>query len=206
MKLAATAFSALLLLPLMANADTYTTFAVSGTDSQEQSITNLGVSGCAVLTCNNYAPGTFSGAATIDISTDTVVAATITTCCQPVGPTQFVFTFNTSSGSTPNFGSGLDLEVLSFGASQAPYLSLDFGLSSNTVSGFVSGVTEGVSGASGLGSDFTTDMVGTLTPEFTTPPTTAPEIDPASAASGLMLLLGSLLVLRGRRPPNRVTA
>jgi hypothetical protein len=28
----------------------------------------------------------------------------------------------------------------------------------------------------------------------------APEIDPASAASGLTLLLGSLLVLRGRRP------
>jgi hypothetical protein len=30
--------------------------------------------------------------------------------------------------------------------------------------------------------------------------TKAPEIDPASAASGLTLLLGSLMVLRGRRP------
>jgi hypothetical protein len=46
------------------------------------------------------------------------------------------------------------------------------------------------------------NMVGTLTPVLTTtiPPIAAPEIDPASAASGLTLLLGSLLVLRGRRP------
>lgn len=33
------------------------------------------------------------------------------------------------------------------------------------------------------------------------PPTvTAPEIDPASAASGLALLVGGVLVLRGRKP------
>jgi len=34
----------------------------------------------------------------------------------------------------------------------------------------------------------------------TTPPASTPEIDPAGAASGLMLLLGGLAVLRGRRP------
>ena len=34
----------------------------------------------------------------------------------------------------------------------------------------------------------------------------APEIDPASAASGLTLLLGSLLVLRGRHLSNRAAA
>lgn len=32
----------------------------------------------------------------------------------------------------------------------------------------------------------------------------APEIDPASAASGLMLLLGGLAVVRGRSGANRV--
>jgi hypothetical protein len=36
--------------------------------------------------------------------------------------------------------------------------------------------------------------------------TRAPEIDPSSAAGGLTLLLGSLVALRGRRPPNRVAA
>lgn len=35
------------------------------------------------------------------------------------------------------------------------------------------------------------------------PPMTAPEIDPASIASGLTLLLGGLAVLRGRRKPAR---
>lgn len=35
---------------------------------------------------------------------------------------------------------------------------------------------------------------------FVATPTKAPEIDPASAASGLTLLLGSLMVLRARRP------
>jgi hypothetical protein len=36
-------------------------------------------------------------------------------------------------------------------------------------------------------------------------PTAAPEINPASAASGLTLLVGGLAVLRGRRP-QRLTA
>lgn len=36
--------------------------------------------------------------------------------------------------------------------------------------------------------------------------TAAPEIDSSSAASGLTLLLGSLMVLRGRRPSNSVAA
>ena len=35
------------------------------------------------------------------------------------------------------------------------------------------------------------------------PPMTAPEIDPASIASGLTLLFGGLAVLRGRRKPPR---
>jgi hypothetical protein len=34
----------------------------------------------------------------------------------------------------------------------------------------------------------------------------APEIDPASASSGLALMLGSLAVLRGRRAVKRVPA
>jgi hypothetical protein len=40
----------------------------------------------------------------------------------------------------------------------------------------------------------------------TTPPATTPEIDPAAATSGLMLLLGGLAVLRGRRPVYRSAA
>jgi hypothetical protein len=41
---------------------------------------------------------------------------------------------------------------------------------------------------------------------ITTPPPAAPEIDPASATSALILLLGGLAVLRGRRPVLRTTA
>jgi len=40
----------------------------------------------------------------------------------------------------------------------------------------------------------------------TTPPASTPEIDPASAASGLMLLLGGIAVLFGRRPVYRAAA
>ena len=40
------------------------------------------------------------------------------------------------------------------------------------------------------------------TPTKTTKPVTAPEIDPASAMGGLTLLLGGLVVLRGRRSKN----
>jgi hypothetical protein len=40
----------------------------------------------------------------------------------------------------------------------------------------------------------------------TSPPPSAPEIDPASAASGLMLLLGGIAVLRGRRRIDRAAA
>jgi hypothetical protein len=196
MKLAATAVSALLSLPLMANADTYTTFAVSGTDSQEQSITGLGDPGCNKIACNNYAPGTFSGAATVDISKDTIVAATITTCCaDPTSP--WVLTLNTY-GDTPNVGSGLNLEIYSAPFPSSPYLSLDFDLASDTVSGFVTGYTGG-SGDSGVSADYTMNMVGKLWSEFTTPPTAAPEIDPASAASTLTLLVGGLAMMRGRK-------
>jgi len=38
------------------------------------------------------------------------------------------------------------------------------------------------------------------------PPASTPEIDPAAATSGLMLLLGGLAVLRGRRPVYRAAA
>jgi hypothetical protein len=38
------------------------------------------------------------------------------------------------------------------------------------------------------------------------PPVKSPEIDPATATSGLMLLLGGLAVLRGRRPVHRSAA
>jgi hypothetical protein len=196
MKLAATALSALLSLPLMANADTYTTFTVSGTDSQEQSITGLGDPGCNRIACNNYAPGTFSGVATVDISKDTIVAATITTCCaDPSSP--WVLTLNTNQ-TTPNVGSGLNLEIYSAPFPDMPYLSLDFNLSRDTVSGFVSGFTGG-SGDSGASADYTMDMVGKVTPKSTTPPTPAPEIDSASAASTLTLLVGGLAMMRGRK-------
>jgi LPXTG-motif cell wall-anchored protein len=46
-------------------------------------------------------------------------------------------------------------------------------------------------------------LCGPATPPSSPPsngnPTAAPEIDPASAISGLMLLSGGLVVLRGRR-------
>jgi hypothetical protein len=40
----------------------------------------------------------------------------------------------------------------------------------------------------------------------TSPPATAPEIDPASGTSALLLLLGSIAVMRGRRPVQRFAA
>jgi hypothetical protein len=40
----------------------------------------------------------------------------------------------------------------------------------------------------------------------TSPPATAPEIDPASGTSALMLLLGAIAVMRGRRPAQRFAA
>jgi hypothetical protein len=109
-------------------------------------------------------------------------------------------TFNTSLINTPDFGSGLNLQVSAFEFYVGPYLTLGFDLSNNTASGFVTGSPG--SGPSHAGDDYAMNMVGTLTPELTTtiPTTAAPEIDPASAASGVTLLLGSLLVLRGRRP------
>lgn len=65
-------------------------------------------------------------------------------------------------------------------------------------------------GSGGQFSDGTTaEGGGVVEFQFTSislPPAAAPEIDPADAASGLTLLLGSLLVLRGRRPSKRVTA
>jgi hypothetical protein len=192
-------FSALLSLPLMANADTYTVFSISGTDSQRQLNVGLGESGCNQIECLVYEPGTFSGTALVDISTDTIPGATISTCCG-------AFTESyTTSALTPDLGSGLNLilPVISYAnLGEQPLLSLVFDLSSDSVSGTVAG-PQAVSapGIDQVGATYTLDMVGTLTPELTTtiPPMAAPEIDPASAASGLTLLLGGLLVLRGRK-------
>jgi hypothetical protein len=53
------------------------------------------------------------------------------------------------------------------------------------------------------GLTFSINSTGVTT---TPPPATAPEIDPASATSALMLLLGGLAVLRGRRAVHRTAA
>jgi hypothetical protein len=49
------------------------------------------------------------------------------------------------------------------------------------------------------GLTFSINSTGVIT---TPPPPSAPEIDPASATSGLLLLLGGLATLRGRRGPQ----
>ncbi len=53
---------------------------------------------------------------------------------------------------------------------------------------------------------FQMDVSSSRPGHWTVTTTTAPEIDPASAAGGLTLLLGSLLVLRGRRAVKLGTA
>ena len=55
------------------------------------------------------------------------------------------------------------------------------------------------SGACGPLTFFGVDFSFAPSSSSSSPPTMAPEIDPGSAASGLTLLLGGLLVLRGRR-------
>jgi hypothetical protein len=102
---------------------------------------------------------------------------------------------------TPNIGTGLDLILLTennfYLPIDQPVVSLDFDLSTDSVSGSISGPAGGP-GVDETAAAYALDMVGTLTHQFTTP-TAAPEIDPASAASMLTLLVGGLLVLRGRR-------
>jgi hypothetical protein len=68
-----------------AKADTITTFLVSGTDSNETSISNFGENGCMQETCNNYAPGTFAGTITIDLTTGAMTAADINAGIPPYG-------------------------------------------------------------------------------------------------------------------------
>ena len=187
----------LLSLPLMANADTYTVFGISGVDSQRSSDLFLGDPGCNAPVCPTYVPGTFSGTALVDVSTDAITAATITTFGGDVS--YFTGTFNTPA--ITNLPSGLTLDYSEGPFPYPPYLSLTFNLASDTAIGSVSGCGCG-SGESEANANYTLNMVGTLKPELTTtiPPTAAPEIDPASAASSLTMLVGGLLVLRGRRP------
>jgi hypothetical protein len=198
MKLAAIAFSALLsLLPLMANADTYETFAISGTDSQRQQDLGLGVSGCDRPICTTYAPGTFSGSAIIDISTDSIVAATISTDTTSPAYGGLFLVSAATTGFTQNIGSGLDLILptdnsVSQPASVQPTIYLDLNLSSDSVSGYISGPQVGP-GVDQTGASYALDMVGKLTP------VTAPEINVASAASMVTLLFGGLVVMRGRK-------
>ena len=193
MKFAAIALSAFSLLSLTANADTYETFAISGTDSQRQQNLGLGQSGCTQLVCVAYAPGTFSGDATIDISTDTIVAASVTTCCGGSGFTESY----TMSALTPNLSSGLDLTLPLISTQNLgwqPILSLGFDLSNDSVSGMVAGPQANIGPPiDQVGATYTLDMVGKLKL------TTVAEINPASAAGMLTLLIGGLVVMRGRK-------
>ena len=182
-------------------ADTYTVFDISGTDSQRSTDLGFGESGChSYPVCTTYVPGTFSGTALIDVSTDTITGATITTFG---GDPIFTGSY-AASAVNPNIGSGLNLIQPLYNSVtliDEPVLYLGFDLSSDSVSGSVPTFAAGPS-IDQAGVSFTSDMVGTLTPVLTTTIHTmaAPEIDPASAASGITLLLGGLMVLRGRRP------
>lgn len=191
------AVSAFLSLPSIANADIYETFAISGTDSQRQQDVTLGESGCGQLICSTYAPGTFSGGATIDITTDTIVAANIATCCNDIYSMSVATT-----AATPNVGTGLDLVLLTenntYPTSLQSTVYLDFDLSSDSATGYISGPGGRGSGLDHIADPYALDMLGTLTPQFTTP-TAAPEIDPAAALSALMLFASGLTILRSRR-------
>jgi hypothetical protein len=69
------------------------------------------------------------------------------------------------------------------------------------------GVASADSGSGGFSSN--ADHHFLRAPEFTpvakatTPAVSAPEMDPAAGTAGLMLMLGTLAVLRGRRPTQR---
>jgi hypothetical protein len=144
-----------------AEADTITTFSVSGTDLNEISITNLGEDGCTQETCNNYAPGTFAGTITIDLTTGTMTAANINAGIPPYGG-DFVTPANYTGGGFCPFGNCVF---------NVPAMFIDVDLLDGAVTGHVTG-SAGNSGASGVAADFVTDMEGILA--FTPSPTPLP--------------------------------
>jgi hypothetical protein len=95
--------------------------------------------------------------------------------------------FDDSSALTSLQPSSFTLGTLTFNALAA-------GTSALTASNVILSDPSG-SAISAITDDGTLTVMGS----GTTPPASAPEIDPASAASGLTLLLGMLAVIRGRR-------
>jgi hypothetical protein len=107
-------------------------------------------------------------------------------CC---GSASFVFSTNNAGAIT---GWNVDLSLTIAGTNSPSSNTIVLGPSGDTYSGWGSyGSCNNPQGCyGGLQESNTTPGVWT---------TQAPEIDPASAASGLTLLLGGLAVLRGRR-------
>jgi hypothetical protein len=110
------------------------------------------------------------------------------------------FTFSTNAnGAIDGWSISLDGSVPGPGGYELMATSVDrggVGKDSATLSAFCTAFfTSGSPQSFGCGSS----GINTAPGVWTSPATQAPEIDPASAASGLTLLLGAVAVLRGRR-------
>jgi hypothetical protein len=118
-------------------------------------------------------------------------------CCGSVA--SFVFSTNNAGAIT---GWNVDLSFTFIGTNSPSGNSVVLGPSGDTYTGF--GSTP--SGCGPPGGCFQMLGESNTTPGRWTVAQQAPEIDPASAASGLTFLFGGLAVLRGRRSANRVAA
>jgi len=87
------------------------------------------------------------------------------------------------------------------GQSSGPFELLALDLAANTATGSYSGNDFQLQGGAdgGTFSAFNDLADANFSVTVTTPTVTAPEIDPASAMSGLVMLMGGLAVMRGRR-------
>jgi hypothetical protein len=167
----------------------------------------------------DYTGAEMTGTSTVNIYNTTGGFTTTTTPVSEAFSAQFVlsgasltYTLDLgggilAAGSANNGGSGP--WYLGPGIINATYANgaiKGFGLSINNCCGKINTVIDVggnfdsyYSGVGNSGAFFITRITSS-TPGVWVGPIQTPEIDPASAASGLTLLLGTLLVARGRRP------
>jgi hypothetical protein len=146
--------------------------------------------------------GSFAGEVTINPTTGTFDSGSITISglSNPNVPNllQLDTTYNfVVNYAVVGYGQNMKAEELTLSAQAQPFSGPEMHL-------YVPGATlVGFSGAQLLDTNDLSNASGSNTAVYLSGQisltSSAPEIDPASAASGLTLLLGSLLVLRGRR-------
>ena len=210
--LGSVAVAALLAGPISANAQS-TTYTYQG-DAFTAGGLNLPVpAGATSISVPPFAVGTLNGFIILsaplgDNLNNVSVTPTyvdISTGPRPTGPPLFRgdFTFSTNAiGAIDGWSMSLDGSVPGPGGYQLTATSVDMGgvggdsaMMSATCTAFFPAGSPRDFESFGCGSTGSNTTPGV----WTSPATKAPEIDPASAASGLTLLLGGVAVLRGRR-------